>query len=112
MVKRRISVGLRAKYDIMECLIVVGYIHRLWKRYTSIGSGCTYRHKVLGNLAGGTGDFNCEIFTVLWVDKGHVILADITIAMLKVGAYSCVIWQLVRATFDYVQANAEELALP
>tara|TARA_R110002167_G_scaffold42935_5_gene130027 strand:- start:739 stop:1521 length:783 start_codon:yes stop_codon:yes gene_type:complete len=100
--------SVAAKYDIMNDLMSLG-IHRLWKRYTIDCSGVRAGHKVL-DLAGGTGDLTAK-FSRIVGDKGHVILADINDAMLKVGRDKLRDMGIV-GNVDYVQANAEELPFP
>lgn len=100
--------SVAAKYDIMNDLMSLG-IHRLWKRYTIDCSGVRIGHKVL-DLAGGTGDLTAK-FSRIVGDKGHVILADINDAMLKVGRDKLRDMGIV-GNVDYVQANAEELPFP
>jgi demethylmenaquinone methyltransferase / 2-methoxy-6-polyprenyl-1,4-benzoquinol methylase len=100
--------SVAAKYDIMNDLMSLG-IHRLWKRYTIDCSGVRSGHKVL-DLAGGTGDLTAK-FSRIVGDKGHVILADINDAMLKVGRDKLRDMGIV-GNVDYVQANAEELPFP
>jgi demethylmenaquinone methyltransferase/2-methoxy-6-polyprenyl-1,4-benzoquinol methylase len=100
--------SVAAKYDIMNDLMSLG-IHRLWKRYTIDCSGVRTGHKVL-DLAGGTGDLTAK-FSRIVGDKGHVILADINDAMLKVGRDKLRDMGIV-GNVDYVQANAEELPFP
>jgi demethylmenaquinone methyltransferase / 2-methoxy-6-polyprenyl-1,4-benzoquinol methylase len=100
--------SVAAKYDIMNDLMSLG-IHRLWKRYTIDCSGVRAGHKVL-DLAGGTGDLTAK-FSRIVGEKGHVILADINDAMLKVGRDKLRDMGIV-GNVDYVQANAEELPFP
>jgi demethylmenaquinone methyltransferase / 2-methoxy-6-polyprenyl-1,4-benzoquinol methylase len=100
--------SVAAKYDIMNDLMSLG-IHRLWKRYTIDCSGVRAGHKVI-DLAGGTGDLTAK-FSRIVGEKGHVILADINDAMLKVGRDKLRDMGIV-GNVDYVQANAEELPFP
>ena len=100
--------SVAAKYDVMNDLMSMG-IHRLWKRYTIDCSGVRTGHKVL-DLAGGTGDLTAK-FSKLVGEKGHVVLADINDAMLKVGRDKLRDRGIV-SNVEYVQANAEALPFP
>jgi demethylmenaquinone methyltransferase/2-methoxy-6-polyprenyl-1,4-benzoquinol methylase len=58
-------------------------LHRLWKRRTIDEAAVRPGHVVL-DLAGGTGDL-ARAFANKVGDEGHVVLADINIAMLEQG---------------------------
>lgn len=70
------------KYDLMNDLMSGG-LHRLWKHFTIEHSAVQPGHIVL-DLAGGTGDLAKQFAKKVGQD-GHVILADINIAMLQEG---------------------------
>lgn len=74
--------SVAARYDFMNDLMSAG-LHRLWKRYTIDQAAVRPGHVVL-DLAGGTGDL-ARAFAKKVGDEGHVVLADINIAMLEQG---------------------------
>lgn len=74
--------SVATRYDIMNDLMSLG-THRLIKRFTLELSGLRQGNRVL-DLAGGTGDLSIR-FSPIVGKEGHVILADINAAMLKVG---------------------------
>ena len=74
--------SVATRYDIMNDLMSLG-THRLIKRFTIELSGLRQGNRVL-DLAGGTGDLSMR-FSPIVGKEGHVVLADINAAMLKVG---------------------------
>ena len=74
--------SVATRYDIMNDLMSLG-THRLIKRFTIELSGLRQGNRVL-DLAGGTGDLSIR-FSPIVGKGGHVVLADINAAMLKVG---------------------------
>ena len=74
--------SVASRYDIMNDLMSLG-THRLIKRFTIELSGLRQGNRVL-DLAGGTGDLSIR-FSPIVGKEGHVVLADINAAMLKVG---------------------------
>ena len=74
--------SVATRYDIMNDLMSLG-THRLIKRFTIELSGLRQGNRVL-DLAGGTGDLSIR-FSPIVGKEGHVVLADINAAMLKVG---------------------------
>ena len=74
--------SVATRYDIMNDLMSLG-THRLIKRFTIELSGLRRGDRVL-DLAGGTGDLSIR-FSPIVGKEGHVVLADINAAMLKVG---------------------------
>ncbi|MEC8430494.1 MAG: class I SAM-dependent methyltransferase [Pseudomonadota bacterium] len=74
--------SVATRYDIMNDLMSLG-THRLIKRCTIELSGLRQGNRVL-DLAGGTGDLSIR-FSPIVGKEGHVVLADINAAMLKVG---------------------------
>ena len=74
--------SVASRYDVMNDLMSGG-LHRLWKRRTIEQAAVRKGHVVL-DLAGGTGDLAKE-FAGLVGPQGHVVLADINVAMLKQG---------------------------
>ncbi len=95
--------SVAGKYDIMNDLMSAG-IHRIWKRFTIEVSGVRAGHRVL-DIAGGTGDM-AQKFHAMAGDEGHVVLADINAAMLRVGR-DRLTDRGICSNLDYVQANAE-----
>ncbi len=93
------------RYDLMNDLMSGG-IHRLWKRFTVAEAGVRTGYSVL-DLAGGTGDL-AETFARQVGPDGHVILADINHAMLKVGR-DRLIDRGISGNLNIAQANAEQL---
>jgi demethylmenaquinone methyltransferase/2-methoxy-6-polyprenyl-1,4-benzoquinol methylase len=74
--------SVATRYDFMNDLMSAG-LHRLWKRHTIDEAAVRPGHVVL-DLAGGTGDL-ARAFAKKVGDEGHVVLADINIAMLEQG---------------------------
>ena len=74
--------SVATRYDIMNDLMSLG-THRLIKRFTIELSALRQGNRVL-DLAGGTGDLSIR-FSPIVGKEGHVVLADINAAMLKVG---------------------------
>ena len=74
--------SVATRYDIMNDLMSLG-THRLIKRLTIELSGLRQGNRIL-DLAGGTGDLSIR-FSPIVGKEGHVVLADINAAMLKVG---------------------------
>lgn len=74
--------SVAGKYDLMNDLMSVG-LHRLWKRFTVEQAGVRRGDYVL-DLAGGTGDL-ARRFAGRVGSDGHVVLADINLAMLREG---------------------------
>ena len=74
--------SVATRYDIMNDLMSLG-THRLIKRFTIELSGLRHGNRVL-DLAGGTGDLSLR-FSPIVGKEGHVVLADVNAAMLKVG---------------------------
>ena len=74
--------SVATRYDIMNDLMSLG-THRLIKRFTIELSGLRQGNRVL-DLAGGTGDLSIR-FSPIVGKEGHVVLADVNAAMLKVG---------------------------
>ena len=74
--------SVASRYDIMNDLMSGG-MHRLWKRFTVEKANVHTGQQVL-DLAGGTGDLALK-FARLVGDSGHVVLADINLAMLNEG---------------------------
>lgn len=74
--------SVATRYDLMNDLMSLG-IHRLWKQFTLAASQVRPGQSVL-DLAGGTGDLAAQ-FTEQVGLEGHVFLADINSAMLRVG---------------------------
>ncbi len=70
------------RYDLMNDLMSFG-IHRLWKRHTVFLCAARRKQQIL-DLAGGTGDLAAGLHADL---KGNaeIVVADINMAMLKVG---------------------------
>jgi demethylmenaquinone methyltransferase/2-methoxy-6-polyprenyl-1,4-benzoquinol methylase len=74
--------SVATRYDIMNDLMSAG-MHRLWKRHTVDQAAVRPGDDVL-DLAGGTGDLAIK-FASRVGPEGHVVLADINIAMLSEG---------------------------
>ena len=74
--------SVASRYDVMNDLMSAG-LHRLWKRYTIDQAGVRPGDDVL-DLAGGTGDLAIEFARKVGAE-GHVVLADINLAMLEQG---------------------------
>lgn len=70
------------RYDIMNDLMSAG-LHRLWKRFT-VDQAAVRRGQSVLDLAGGTGDL-ARVFSGKVGSSGHVVLADINLAMLGEG---------------------------
>lgn len=97
--------SVASKYDIMNDLMSLG-IHRLWKHFAINISHFRQGQRVL-DLAGGTGDL-CIKISKLVGETGHVILADINDAMLKVGRDRLLNQGLINNT-TLVLTDAEKL---
>ena len=93
------------RYDVMNDLMSAG-IHRLWKRFTIGEAGVRSGDRVL-DLAGGTGDL-AATFAGQCGPDGHVVLADINLAMLRVGR-DRLIDRGIAGNLSIAQANAEQL---
>ena len=74
--------SVATRYDIMNDLMSAG-MHRLWKRHTVDQAAVRPGDDVL-DLAGGTGDLAIK-FASRVGPEGHVVLADINMAMLNEG---------------------------
>ena len=93
------------RYDLMNDLMSGG-LHRLWKHFTIEHSAVQPGHIVL-DLAGGTGDLAKQFAKKVGKD-GHVILADINIAMLQEGRRR-LIDAGIAGNLSIAQVNAENL---
>ena len=74
--------SVATRYDIMNDLMSAG-MHRLWKRHTVDQAAVRPGDAVL-DLAGGTGDLAIKFASRVGAE-GHVVLADINMAMLNEG---------------------------
>lgn len=74
--------SVASRYDVMNDLMSAG-MHRLWKRHTVDQAAVRPGNAVL-DLAGGTGDLAIR-FAARVGPEGHVVLADINMAMLSEG---------------------------
>ena len=74
--------SVASRYDIMNDLMSAG-MHRLWKRHTVDQAAVRPGDAVL-DLAGGTGDLAIK-FASRVGPEGHIVLADINMAMLNEG---------------------------
>ena len=74
--------SVATRYDLMNDLMSAG-MHRLWKRHTVDQAAVRPGQAVL-DLAGGTGDL-ARAFARRVGKDGHVVLADINMAMLERG---------------------------
>ena len=92
-------------YDLMNDLMSVG-MHRLWKHFTIEQAGVR-RGQSLLDLAGGTGDLTRRFAEKVGND-GHVVLADINLAMLSEGRRR-LIDKGVAGNASIVQVDAENL---
>ena len=92
-------------YDLMNDLMSVG-MHRLWKHFTIEQAGVR-RGQSLLDLAGGTGDLTRRFAEKVGSD-GHVVLADINLAMLSEGRRR-LIDKGVAGNASIVQVDAENL---
>jgi len=92
-------------YDLMNDLMSVG-MHRLWKHFTIEHAGVR-RGQSLLDLAGGTGDLARRFAEKVGSD-GHVVLADINLAMLSEGRRR-LIDKGVAGNASIVQVDAENL---
>ncbi len=79
---RSVFDSVAGHYDIMNDLMSAG-LHRLWKRYT-VDQAALRPGNVVLDLAGGTGDLTRQ-FAAKVGKQGHVVLADINVAMLEQG---------------------------
>ncbi|MDF1645760.1 MAG: bifunctional demethylmenaquinone methyltransferase/2-methoxy-6-polyprenyl-1,4-benzoquinol methylase UbiE [Legionellaceae bacterium] len=93
------------RYDVMNDLMSLG-VHRLWKRFAITKSLVRPGHQVL-DLAGGSGDIT-QLLAKKVGPTGHIILADINAAMLRVGRDRVIDNGLLN-TVHCIQANAEAL---
>ncbi len=97
--------SVASRYDIMNDLMSGG-LHRLWKNFTVDQASVRRGHVVL-DLAGGTGDLT-KVFAGQVGDRGHVVLADINVRMLREGR-SRLIDAGVAGNFSIAQVDAERL---
>ena len=74
--------SVATRYDIMNDLMSAG-MHRLWKRHAVDQAAVRPGDAVL-DLAGGTGDLAIKFASRVGAE-GHVVLADINMAMLNEG---------------------------
>jgi len=95
--------SVATRYDIMNDLMSLG-THRLIKRFTIELSGLRQGNRVL-DLAGGTGDLSIR-FSPIVGKEGHVVLADINAAMLKVGSER-IIDRGLQSNITVAQSDAE-----
>ena len=99
--------SVATRYDIMNDLMSLG-THRLIKRFTIELSGLRQGNRVL-DLAGGTGDLSIR-FSPIVGKEGHVVLADINAAMLKVGR-DRIVDRGLQSNITVAQSDAECLPL-
>ena len=97
--------SVATRYDIMNDLMSLG-THRLIKRFTIELSGLRQGNRVL-DLAGGTGDLSIR-FSPIVGKEGHVVLADINAAMLKVGR-DRIVDRGLQSNITVAQSDAEYL---
>jgi len=90
-------------YDVMNDLMSLG-IHRLWKRFVIDMAGIRPGQTIL-DLAGGTGDLAAQMQQQLH-NAGHIVLADINAAMLRVGRKRLLNQGVV---VEVTQVDAEQL---
>ena len=102
---RNVFDSVAHKYDLMNDLMSVG-LHRLWKHFTIEHAGVRRGHIVL-DLAGGTGDLARKFAKKVGGD-GHVVLADINIAMLQEGRRQ-LIDAGIAGNLSIAQVDAEKL---
>jgi demethylmenaquinone methyltransferase / 2-methoxy-6-polyprenyl-1,4-benzoquinol methylase len=100
--------SVAAKYDVMNDLMSGG-IHRLWKLLTVEIAAVRPGHKVL-DIAGGTGDLSAKFARIVGA-SGQVVLADINIAMLKVGRDKLLDLGIAE-NIVFAQADAQYLPFP
>ncbi|MGH8377381.1 MAG: bifunctional demethylmenaquinone methyltransferase/2-methoxy-6-polyprenyl-1,4-benzoquinol methylase UbiE [Gammaproteobacteria bacterium] len=96
------------RYDLMNDLMSFG-IHRLWKRFTLSQTGLKAGQTAL-DVAGGTGDLTRGLAKQVG-ETGHVVLADINMAMLEHGRRRLVDAGIA-GNVEYIQADAEHLPFP
>ncbi|MGH8307128.1 MAG: bifunctional demethylmenaquinone methyltransferase/2-methoxy-6-polyprenyl-1,4-benzoquinol methylase UbiE [Gammaproteobacteria bacterium] len=96
------------RYDLMNDLMSFG-IHRLWKRFTLSQTGLKAGQRAL-DVAGGTGDLTRGLAKQVG-ETGHVMLADINMAMLELGRRRLVDAGIA-GNVEYAQADAEHLPFP
>lgn len=97
--------SVAANYDLMNDLMSGG-LHRLWKRFT-VEQAAVRRGQYVLDLAGGTGDL-AKVFCRQIGSSGHVVLADINAAMLKLGRRRLVDAGIA-GNLSIAQVNAEML---
>lgn len=97
--------SVASRYDLMNDLMSGG-LHRLWKRFT-IQQAAIHRGQVVLDLAGGTGDLARKFASAVG-SSGHVVLADINIAMLEQGRRN-LIDRGVAGNLSIAQVDAEKL---
>ncbi len=102
---RSVFDSVAENYDLMNDLMSVG-MHRLWKHFTIEHAGVR-RGQSLLDLAGGTGDLARRFAEKVGSD-GHVVLADINLAMLSEGRRR-LIDKGVAGNASIVQVDAENL---
>ena len=102
---RNVFDSVAHKYDLMNDLMSVG-LHRLWKHFTIEHAGVR-RGQIVLDLAGGTGDLARKFAEKVGRD-GHVVLADINIAMLQEGRRR-LIDAGIAGNLSIAQVNAEKL---
>jgi demethylmenaquinone methyltransferase/2-methoxy-6-polyprenyl-1,4-benzoquinol methylase len=100
--------SVAGKYDVMNDLMSFG-VHRLWKRFFVATSGVRRGDRVL-DLAGGTGDI-AALLRPRVGDKGEVVVADISAAMLRAGRDRLLDRGLLQG-LRFAQVNAEALPFP
>lgn len=100
---REVFQSVAKNYDVMNDVMSLG-VHRLWKKFTIELSQVKPGQSVL-DCAGGSGDLT-RLFCKLVGKEGHVVLADINHAMLRVGQDRLMDEGLFAYT-NVVQANAE-----
>lgn len=102
---REVFHSVAQHYDLMNDVMSFG-VHRLWKKFTIELSQVKRGQSVL-DCAGGSGDLTRQ-FCHRVGQEGHVVLADINHAMLRVGQ-DRLIDEGLSAYTNVVQADAEHL---
>ena len=97
--------SVASRYDIMNDLMSAG-LHRLWKRFT-VDQAALKPGDVALDLAGGTGDL-ARAFSRKVGKDGHVVLADINAAMLRMGR-TRLVDAGVAGNFSIAQVDAQAL---